>query len=628
MLPLTRTSILMLVARLFLACGNDAGSPPEKLAAGIRCADDNQCITGSCESVAINGAMATVGSVCCAIACAEGTACDASGGFCVQCTGPQCEPEAEPLGIRGLPIGAECQWNAECRDGVCRADLDGHSRCCEHGCSADTICMSDGRCGCIDGMPSLGPCDANGGDASSDGSERPLGVGQTMAGLGAASSNPSPAAMSSSDGAGTCGNELTEEGEECDGGLACTLECQAVICGNQRLDPGEECEPPSSAECSGQCQAYACGNRRLDPGEECEPPAMGACGDDCSLWTCGNGRVDTGEECDPPGTQFCDSTCHTVLCGNGRLDGDEGCDPPSAERCSETCHPVGCGDGVVSGSEECDPPVEGECDGSCLVIACGNQRLDSGEACDPPGQAGCGSTCTFEMCGDGRLDATEECEPPDGVTCSPQCTAIVCGNGRVDDGEVCEPGLAPEACSESCNALTPSGGSFLDTFDSRLAGWSLNVSSPPTLLQTATLVFSAEQGMPTAGSLLLAVPFTQGGQRLELKAFRSPALDVQGQKLRAQVRLLEGLAQAGTPGAIRIFAKSGPAYDYISGSWAPLSLQQSWVTVELDPAAPALQPGQFTAADVREIGFEVATFSGSQEVAPARLAIDSVELGQ
>ena len=126
---------------------------------------------------------------------------------------------------------------------------------------------------------------------------------------------------------GSCGNEILDDGEDCDGGnlnsetcvsqgysgsgLACDANCELdfsscdppVTCGNSAIDPGEDCEGANLAgescgslgyhgtglACDGTCHFDTsvceangrCGDANLDPGfEECDQDDVG--GQDCT----------------------------------------------------------------------------------------------------------------------------------------------------------------------------------------------------------------------------------------------------------------------------------------------------------------------------------------------------------
>jgi len=86
------------------------------------------------------------------------------------------------------------------------------------------------------------------------------------------------------------------------------------ICGNNIVEEGEDCEPPGIGSCTDQCVALSC---ELPVGAEA---------------ACGNGVVEEGESCEPPGTLACDSSCNLLtealsqiggLIGLERLSDDE-----------------------------------------------------------------------------------------------------------------------------------------------------------------------------------------------------------------------------------------------------------------------------------------------------------------
>lgn len=583
------------------ALGCDEAPRSLALRVGEPCFKPNDCQLGHCELAAAPDDVASE-SICCAVRCPDGTGCEPTGGFCVDaCTGPGCQRV-------GLPLGEACVFDDDCSSRHCDVHPQDGPRCCEDDCtSRDQLCAPDGRCvpGALSSPLTRGTDDAVG---AGGGADEPC-----------SSCEPSTTVA-------VCGNQIVESGEECDGELSCTRECLRIECGDGRLDSGEECDPPNGDDCSATCRALSCGNNRLDSGEECEPPLIGSCNDACLLVECGNLRLDEGEECDPPQPGACDSSCLLIECGNGRIDAGEGCDPPVPGLCSDECRAVGCGNTVLDPGEECDPPEQGHCDGNCLEIECGNGRVDEGEECEPPNQGQCGDRCLLEQCGNGRQDPGEECEPPLQGNCSGECTLSVCGNHRLDPGEACDAGPDGDAeCSRFCTLRDASAVEYLYTFDDGLEGWSVRLTSPSSLGSDTRLELSSA-GEPEPGSLQLRGAFTGATQKVEIDAHENPVLNLERRILTARVRLLSGFVGAGKPGAVKMFAKSGPDYTYVSGDWVELTPGGPWLDVGVDPANPTLITGPFVMDDVREIGFEFATFAGAEQVTVGTFEVDSVGL--
>jgi hypothetical protein len=434
-----------------------------------------------------------------------------------------------------------------------------------------------------------------------------------------------PAEPPAPSNAEVCGNGVVEVGEECDGGRACSVDCRVVACGNGRLEEGEECEPSLDPACSADCRSIFCGNGRVEPGEECEPPNGVACSTQCLTIACGNGRVDSGEECDPPALGSCDSACLSVACGNGSVEEGEGCDPPAPGVCDASCRAEGCGDAVIASSEECDPPVAGACDGRCLKIECGNARLDDGEQCDPPASGSCDPSCRSVWCGDARIDEGEECDPPELGRCTPQCESVVCGDGRLDPGEACEPvGSDDPVCSQTCSIVDATGTEYLYTFDSSTEGWTLYATSPDRLESGTEIRYDSQNGDKTPGALRMNAPFDGSNQKIEVQANFEP-IDMRGRTIVARVRLGSGLSSDATnPGGIKLFVKTGDAYNYASGAWTYLRPGEGWVDVTFDCEAPVLVPTEFDASSVRQVGVELRTFTETTSVSPAVVYLDAV----
>lgn len=307
-------------------------------------------------------------------------------------------------------------------------------------------------------------------------------------------------------------------------------------------------------------------------------------------------QTSQGEECDPPVEGTCTDRCRLVFCGNGVIDEGESCEPPSAGRCSATCRVGTCGDQIVDPGEECDPPSAGVCDEQCKAIECGNSRIDSGEACDPPAPSACTAACQTIECGDGRLDPGEECEPRDD---------------------------ADAACSAQCT-VTNSEAFTLYTFDSGIEPWVFYAASPTELQAGTRLGYDGQNGDVSPWVLKVEAPFDGGNQKVEFQVTLGQGLDLRGRVLKARVRLGSGLSSDQVnPGGIKLFAKAGASYGYASGAWTYLD-GSSWMDVTLVGDAPILVPNEFDASDVRQIGFELRTFTETTQVSEAVIYIDSV----
>lgn len=167
----------------------------------------------------------------------------------------------------------------------------------------------------------------------------------------------------------TCGNNVQEEGEECDDGW-----------GN-----GWPCSPSygsSCTYCSNSCKLITiygsyCGDGVKNPCyENCEncPEDYG----ECPVPECGNGNQEDGEECD-----------------DGNLVDGDGCS--SICEIEEIPEPY-CGDETCNNDETCST-CPSDC-GQCPVEPfCGDGNLDEGEECDDGNLIngdGCSSECKIE----------------------------------------------------------------------------------------------------------------------------------------------------------------------------------------------------------------------------------------
>lgn len=189
-----------------------------------------------------------------------------------------------------------------------------------------------------------------------------------------------------------CGNNTIDQfaGEECDDGnrndgdgcsAQCTLEDGAPVCGNEIVEDGEQCDPPDGATCDDACQLIIgadCGNEIVDAGEICDD-GNNVGGDGCRAdclgeEDCGDGLVDVDadEQCDDNNTQAgdnCDENCVIEACGNGILQFNEQCDDgnlTNGDGCDSNCFTENAGcdnDGDLDAGEQCDDGDSADEDG-------------------------------------------------------------------------------------------------------------------------------------------------------------------------------------------------------------------------------------------------------------------------
>jgi hypothetical protein len=304
-------------------------------------------------------------------------------------------------------------------------------------------------------------------------------------------------------GGGICGNNVVDEGEQCEGttytpgiGICNPATCHyaAPSCNNGRVELGEQCDPPNGTTCSPTCQTTTA-------------PAL-----------CGNGIRETGEQCDPPNGTTCSATCQTTsptvpLCvqceiaattagtcyqtsttaNAGTTDflkfGCNGFVGTSRNACDAliTClrnndcgdggDPVPCLCGELSPTTCATRPVStlpGACVSQYITAANGGDVYGLFFSTDSPiGVANnlytcdvesCAASClSLSTCGDGAIQGSEQCEPPNTATCTATCQlASLCGNNVVGPGEQCDPPNGT-TCSSTChligcgNAIVESG---------------------------------------------------------------------------------------------------------------------------------------------------------------------------
>ena len=307
----------------------------------------------------------------------------------------------------------------------------------------------------------------------------------------------------------------------------------------------------------------------------------------------------------------------------------------------------------IEGSESrCGPPGD---QGACAfgVSVCEGGKLSECRGAVFPAQRNCGSSADLDC--DGRPDdakdntcpcvlgKTESCEAHPGFDGKGSCragtrTCELASDGKSSRWGVCLGAVAPlanDSClvagdDSNCNGTKGDGCAssevdYLWSFDSGIDGWQIRLTDPERLKAQSSLEFSSSVGDPELGSLLVKMPFDGSNQKIEFNLALNPMLDATGRVFRARVRLADGLSSDSShPGGIKLFAKAGSDFVYVSGPWRYLPKAGEWLDVVLDPAAPELRTGTFDVKAIREIGFELRTFSDTKQVAPATVHVDSI----
>lgn len=268
------------------------------------------------------------------------------------------------------------------------------------------------------------------------------------------SSSPAAAPVKISGKAGTCGDFVVEDGEECDDGNdidtdGCTNKCRRPRCGDKIVQDGEECDDgnqENNDKCTNDCRLPRCGDGYVQKGEECDDGNQDSndrCTNDCKLPRCGDGVRQEPEECDDGAANSdgmagaCRTSCRKAYCGDRVTDPGEQCDagPQNSNAqpntCRLDCTLPRCGDGVRDGNEQCDDGNQSNddaCSNDCRLTRCGDGIVQAGEQCDwgernsasKPGS--CRTDCRLPHCGDGVVDAGEACDGS--ADCSSSCTVL------------------------------------------------------------------------------------------------------------------------------------------------------------------------------------------------------------
>ena len=135
-----------------------------------------------------------------------------------------------------------------------------------------------------------------------------------------------------------------------EGALACsdtctydTSVCQAAICGNDVVEEGEECDGTLEDTC--ESLGFAPGGEGTVGCDACAVDTSA-----CEVSICGNGVTESEfETCD--GDDVGGATCRSL----GFFAGDVVCDAGCGEILTDDCVPNVCGSGTIEGDEVCEP---------------------------------------------------------------------------------------------------------------------------------------------------------------------------------------------------------------------------------------------------------------------------------
>ena len=148
------------------------------------------------------------------------------------------------------------------------------------------------------------------------------------------------------------------------------------------------------------------------------------------------------------------------------------------------------------------------------------------------------------------------------------------------------------------------------TFDTDAQSWTLNNYDNtsrknlggPNSPTTPTLAWDGAAGMPSPGSLKLAVTYSAYAQYVD-PALNLSSLDLTGKVLHAYVMLDSGFFLGG----VQLHAGSGPNYIYASSPFTPFGAEDAWIEVTLDLTQAQTDVAGFIANDIRQIGLQFDT---------------------
>ncbi|MDH5672365.1 MAG: hypothetical protein OEZ06_09460 [Myxococcales bacterium] len=402
---------------------------------GTACEEDSACGSGHC-----------VSGICCAIACD-------SPGVCHEASGATCE-DGSTCSYADSADGSDCEsadlcasaseayGGFECVGGACvgkdASACDDDNPCTVDSCEASAGCVHDGT-------GQSAPCD-DGNACTSDDVCQGDAAGTCYGTLEQCLDSYDDCNIGVCDPSdGTCSQEPTNEGGECDDGNLCMggETCQSGECTG--ADIINDCDDGNVCTTEIECDPVA-GCVRSDNTLECDDGNPCTEGDVCKASECKPGTpvVCEGSECqdsacDPdsgecvvtnaPDNQSCDDG---LACTSGDRCVDGSCEPTDGNVCGEggSCGSDSGSSYVCTCDEDYVAPPEG---GMCTSLLCGTKTCDENASCTDasgdgtcecnPGWKGDGETCVdFDECldqenpcSDGRGTCTQDSTPGSGA---------------------------------------------------------------------------------------------------------------------------------------------------------------------------------------------------------------------
>lgn len=178
-------------------------------------------------------------------------------------------------------------------------------------------------------------------------------------------------------------------------------------------------------------------------------------------------------------------------------------------------------------------------------------------------------------------------------------------------------------------------------FASDTEGWVVQFASsapgvPLVDLAMTHLTHNATEGHPDPGSMQVEIPFTSGGQYLEVAIVlptTAPPINLTGRLVTAYVRILSGVQDsvelATVPAGVSVYAKSVPGFVYAAGRTNLNHAMGDWTPVIFDPMNPTYEDmanpaGRFDPASVYELGLQLETGGMSTTATTGVVVIDTV----